>query len=81
MHIKMAMSTLILAMLVFFERMPAAGFAEIHPVKVGSLRDLHLAESLCVPSLVPLRKTRPRRYVHRFDFRVWGELTNQQYRC
>ena len=37
-----------LAPLDFFERLPAADFAIVHPVKVVSLRDLHHAESLCV---------------------------------
>jgi len=42
-----------LALLVFFERRPAAGFAILHPVKVVSLRDLHLAESLRFPLVAP----------------------------
>jgi hypothetical protein len=37
---------LMLASLDFFERLPAAGFAMLHPVKVVSLRDLHHARTL-----------------------------------
>jgi len=49
MHIKKAVSTPILATLVFFERLPAADFPILHPVKVVSLRDLHPAETLRFP--------------------------------
>jgi hypothetical protein len=38
-----------LASLVFFERLPAADFAILHPVKVVSLRDLHPAGTLRFP--------------------------------
>jgi hypothetical protein len=38
-----------LAPLDFFERLPAADFAIVHPVKVVSLRDLHHAETLRFP--------------------------------
>jgi hypothetical protein len=38
-----------LASLEFFERLPAADFPILHPVKVVSLRDLHRAESLRFP--------------------------------
>jgi hypothetical protein len=41
----------ITALLVFFERRPAAGFAMLHPVV--SLRDLHPAGSLRFPHLAP----------------------------
>ena len=33
----------------FFERLPAADFPILHPVKVVSLRDLHHAETLRFP--------------------------------
>jgi len=38
-----------LAALVSFERLPAADFAIVHPVKVVSLRNLHHAGSLRFP--------------------------------
>ena len=38
-----------LALLVFFERLPAADFPILHPVKVVSLCDLHHAETLRFP--------------------------------
>ena len=44
---------LMLASLDFFERLPAAGFAIVHPVKVVSLRDLHPAGSLRFPLVAP----------------------------
>ena len=44
-----------LASLDFFERLPAAGFAILHPVKVVSLRDLHPAGSLRFPLVAPER--------------------------
>ena len=65
-----------LALLVFFERLPAADFSILHPVKVVSLRDLHPAETLRFPLVAS--GPRPRRFVHRFDLRVWDEIANRQ---
>jgi hypothetical protein len=54
----------------------------ISPVYTGS-RSYRSAistprEHAASPSLVPLRGTRPRRSVHRFDFPVWGAIANRQ---
>ena len=42
-----------LAVLVCFERLPAADFAILHPVKVVSLRDLHHAQTFRFPLVGP----------------------------
>jgi hypothetical protein len=57
-HIK-AVSTPILATLVFFEQLPAADFPILHPVKVVSLRDLHHAETLRFVADLPPRLANP----------------------
>ena len=72
--------TMLLASLDFFERLPAADFSSVHPVKVVSLRDLHPAQA--GPPLPPRWSRCAGRGLGApgqcFDFWVWGEIANRQ---
>ena len=66
-----------LALLDFFERLPAADFAIVHPVKVVSLRDLHHAETLRFP-LVAGRARGLGAASTALTFGCAGEIANRQ---